>query len=51
MLSASLPLRGKWRMLATLALCQALMTTVIAITQSLVSIEARSLSGSESLSG
>ena len=42
---------AKWRFVATLAACQALMTTVIAMTQSLVSIEARSLAGGESLSG
>lgn len=42
---------GTWRMLAALAVCQALMTTVIAITQSLASIEARDLSGDVSLSG
>ena len=38
-------------MLATLAACQALMTTVIAITQTLASIEAGNLSGDLSLSG
>lgn len=42
---------AKWRVVATLAVCQALMTTVIAMTQSLVSIEARSLTGGESFSG